>query len=56
MNRVGSAPGMWLEKNNKVFISLPGVPFEMKALIENEVIPKLRATFHFPFIHTHKQF
>src|SRR5690606_26135962 len=31
MNRFGSAPGMWLEKQNKVFISLPGVPFEMKA-------------------------
>ncbi|RKE92209.1 competence/damage-inducible protein A [Ichthyenterobacterium magnum] len=50
MNSVGSAPGMWLEKNNKVFVSLPGVPFEMKALIENEVIPKLRATFNFPYI------
>ncbi len=50
MNTVGSAPGMWLEKDGKVFISLPGVPFEMKALIENEVIPKLRKTYQFPFI------
>jgi nicotinamide-nucleotide amidase len=50
MNKVGSAPGMWLEKNGKVFISLPGVPFEMKALIDNEVIPKLRKTYKFPFI------
>jgi len=50
MNRFGSAPGMWLEKNSKVFISLPGVPFEMKALIENEVIPKLRSQFKLPFI------
>lgn len=50
MNKVGSAPGMWLEKNGKVFISLPGVPFEMKALIDNEVIPKLRETYKFPFI------
>ncbi len=50
MNKVGSAPGMWLEKNGKIFISLPGVPFEMKALIENEVIPKLRQTYQFPFI------
>ena len=50
MNKVGSAPGMWLEKNGKVFISLPGVPFEMKALIDNEVIPKLREAYKFPFI------
>jgi len=50
MNRFGSAPGMWLEKESKVFISLPGVPFEMKALIENEVIPKLRKQFKLPFI------
>ena len=46
MNRFGSAPGMWLEKDSKVFISLPGVPFEMKALIENEVIPKLQKQLH----------
>ncbi len=50
MNRYGSAPGMWLEKNGKIFVSLPGVPFEMKALIDDEVIPKLRKTFRFPFI------
>ncbi len=50
MNKLGSAPGMWIEKNNKVFVSLPGVPFEMKALIENEVIPKLKDTFNCPFI------
>lgn len=50
MNEVGSAPGMWLEKNGKVFISLPGVPFEMKALVENEVIPKLQKIFKFPYI------
>jgi len=50
MNYYGSAPGMWLEKSNKVFISLPGVPFEMKALISNEVLPKLRQKFQLPFI------
>ena len=33
MNRLGTAPGMWMEKEDKVFISLPGVPYEMKALI-----------------------
>ncbi len=50
MNKFGSAPGMWIEKNNKVFISLPGVPFEMEALISNEVIPRLSKQFELPFI------
>jgi len=53
MNKFGSAPGMWLEKNDKIFISLPGVPYEMKALMQNEVIPKLRQEYKFPYIkHT----
>jgi len=50
MNEFGTAPGMWIEKNGKVFISLPGVPYEMKALISNKVIPKLRTQFEFPYI------
>ncbi|WP_341215894.1 competence/damage-inducible protein A [uncultured Wocania sp.] len=50
MNKFGSAPGMWIPKDDKVFISLPGVPFEMKALIENEVIPKLKDTYNCPYI------
>jgi len=50
MNNVGSAPGMWLEKGNKTFISLPGVPFEMKALIDDEVIPRLQKKYKCPFI------
>lgn len=49
-NQFGTAPGMWIEKNGKVFISLPGVPYEMKSLIKNEVIPKLQQKFKFPFI------
>ncbi len=55
MNKYGSAPGMWLEKHGTVFIALPGVPYEMKALIDDEVIPKLRAQFKFPYIQ-HKTF
>lgn len=55
MNAYGSAPGMWIEQNNTVFISLPGVPFEMKALMIDEVIPKLRTQFKFPYIQ-HKTF
>ncbi|WGD34030.1 competence/damage-inducible protein A [Olleya sp. YS] len=50
MNRFGTAPGMWLEKGNKTFISLPGVPYEMKALMENEVLPKLSQKYKRPFI------
>ncbi|MCK0110160.1 competence/damage-inducible protein A [Flavobacteriaceae bacterium S0825] len=50
MNHFGSAPGMWLEKKNKAFISLPGVPFEMKALMNHEVLPRLKEQFELPFI------
>lgn len=50
MNTIGTAPGMWIEKGKKVFICLPGVPFEMKGLVQNEVIPKLTEKFHLPFI------
>lgn len=50
MNKFGSAPGMWFEKQGKVIVSLPGVPYEMKELIREEVIPKLRNKFKFPFI------
>ena len=49
-NKVGTAPGMWMEKENTVFISLPGVPFEMKYLVENEVIPRLVSKFSRPYI------
>jgi len=50
MNLVGSAPGMWIEKNEKVFISMPGVPFEMKALMQEQVLPKLKIKYKRPFI------
>lgn len=50
-NRYGTAPGMWMEKEGKVYISLPGVPYEMKNLMEEEVIPRLREKFHRPFIY-----
>lgn len=50
MNHYGTAPGMWLEKQGKVFISLPGVPFEMEALIVDSVLPKLQKQFKHPYI------
>ncbi len=49
-NHLGTASGMWFERNKKVFISLPGVPNEMKGLISTSVLPKLREEFHLPFI------
>ncbi len=50
MNKLGTAPGMWIEKDDKVFISLPGVPYEMKALIKHHVIPQLKDKYNCPFI------
>jgi len=40
-NKMGTAPGMWFEVDGKVVVSMPGVPYEMKYLMEFEVIPKL---------------
>ncbi len=45
-NISGTAAGMWFEKDNKHFISLPGVPFEMKGIMRNEVIPRLIERFN----------
>lgn len=49
-NEFGTAPGMWIRQNKTVYISLPGVPFEMKALITNHVIPKIVSEFKRPYI------
>jgi nicotinamide-nucleotide amidase len=49
-NKMGTAPGMWMEHQNTIFISMPGVPYEMKYLIDNEVIPNLVEKFERPFI------
>jgi nicotinamide-nucleotide amidase len=55
MNKRGTAPGMWFEKNTKIFISLPGVPHEMKGLMKSEVLARLQQHFKMPFI-LHKTF
>ncbi len=44
-NELGTAPGIWIEKDNKVFIAMPGVPYEMHAMMEDFVIPKLKEKF-----------
>ena len=51
MNQHGTAPGMWLEKDNVVFVSLPGVPYEMKHLLQHEVLPRVIKRFKRPFIY-----
>lgn len=50
INKRGTAPGMWFNKNGKIFVSLPGVPHEMKGLMTDEVIPMLLKQFTFPVI------
>jgi nicotinamide-nucleotide amidase len=49
-NEVGTAPGMWIKKENTVFVSLPGVPYEMKYLIDHQVVPKIVEEYERPFI------
>ena len=49
-NQVGTAPGMWMKKENTVYISLPGVPYEMKYILENEIIPKIVKEYERPYI------
>lgn len=49
-NNFGTAPGMWFFENNTVFVSLPGVPYEMKGLMTNEVLPRIQQQFKLSFI------
>ena len=49
-NRMGTAPGMWFEEAGKVYVSMPGVPYEMKAMMTHTVLPQLQETFALPVI------
>ena len=49
-NENGTAPGMWMKKENTVFISLPGVPYEMKGIVNDYIIPKIVAEYKRPYI------
>lgn len=49
-NHYGTAPGMWMQKGKTVFMSLPGVPYEMKGLVEIEIIPKIVREYKRPYI------
>ena len=50
LNKNGTAPGMWFNYEGKIYVSMPGVPFEMMYMMEEEVIPKLRSTLKLPVI------
>ena len=50
-NRAGTAPGMWFDEHGVVFVSMPGVPHEMKIMMEEQVIPQLKKRFDLPVIH-----
>lgn len=49
-NKNGTAPGMLFEKNGKIFVSMPGVPYEMQAIMEEHVIPLIREKYELPVI------
>jgi nicotinamide-nucleotide amidase len=50
INKNGTAPGMWFNSNGKIYVSMPGVPFEMMYMIEEQVIPKIKTLFKLPVI------
>ncbi len=52
-NANGTAPCMWFEQHGKIFVSMPGVPFEMMYLMEEEILPRIKAAFNLPFIVHH---
>ncbi len=49
-NRSGTAPGMWFDVDDKIYISMPGVPFEMKVIFEEQCIPRLQKKYELPNI------
>jgi len=51
LNKQGTAPGMWFEKDETIIVSMPGVPHEMKYLMEAEVFPRLAVRFSLPYIY-----
>jgi nicotinamide-nucleotide amidase len=49
-NKRGTAPGMWFEKDGRIFVSMPGVPHEMKGMMTDDVLPALKKRFNLPTI------
>lgn len=52
-NKQGTAPGMWFEKEGKIIVSMPGVPYEMKHLMQEQVIPRIKSKYELPIILHH---
>ena len=50
-NHFGTAAGMWFMDQGQVFVSLPGIPYEMEALVKNEVLPKIQKQFVLPALY-----
>ena len=50
-NNMGTAAGMWFDKNGKTFVSMPGVPHEMKLMMTDYIIPKLQSKYQTPVIY-----
>ncbi|RBL92098.1 CinA family nicotinamide mononucleotide deamidase-related protein [Chitinophaga flava] len=53
INERGTAPGMWFEKDGKIYVSMPGVPHEMKGIMENYVLPQLATRLKTPAVIHH---
>lgn len=53
LNQNGTAPGMWIEQEGKIYVSMPGVPFEMMYMMEELVIPRIKESFSLPSIVHH---
>ena len=49
-NKQGTAPAMWFNEQDTIWVSMPGVPFEMKAIMETEVLPRITTHFKLPVI------
>jgi nicotinamide-nucleotide amidase len=52
-NEKGTAPGMWFEERGKIYVSMPGVPYEMKSMMKEQVLPKLKNDLDLPHIVMH---
>ncbi|TCD04183.1 competence/damage-inducible protein A [Pedobacter frigidisoli] len=50
VNKNGTAPCMWFERNEKIFVSMPGVPYEMMYLMDDEILPRVASRFKLPSI------
>jgi len=50
-NKNGTAPCMWFDRGEHIIVSMPGVPFEMMYLMDEEILPRLKKSFDLPFIY-----